>query len=102
MEQNKTEQKQSSRKRPKTNLLRSYPVFFARKVARLLPQLLEGGPAVQPCKNISLNDGKLLFWKMPDIAAEDCNLWPVIEYLRGSKKLRIPDEWRPFLPPNMQ
>lgn len=43
-----------------------------------------------------------LFGAMPDGSWSEANLGLVVEYLRGCSQLAIPDEWRPFLPQQVE
>lgn len=75
---------------------RRYPRPFARRVAALLPRLLED-VKLPPCPGPV--DGREVFESMAfDDMCEDANILEAIVYVRGSTRLRIPDDWRGVLP----
>ena len=70
---------------------------FARRVAALMPHLLaDGGPLIS-CPNDV--DGKVIFSNMEfDDDCHDARIVDAIVYVRGSRKLQIPNHWREVLP----
>lgn len=68
----------------------------------MMPDLLAEGQKRSPLDNVAeetLETSKSIFSSMQfggDTFESD--LIPVIVYLRGSKKLRIPDDWRDLVP----
>ena len=78
-------------------LLRCYPVPFARRVAALMPHLLaDGGPLISCPHDV---DGRAIFSNMEfDDDCHDARIVDAIVYVRGSRKLQIPNHWREVLP----
>ena len=65
----------------------------------MMPDLLAEGQKRSPLDNVAGETPKSIFASMQfggDTFESD--LIPVIVYLRGSKKLRIPDDWRDLVP----
>ena len=80
-------------------LLRSYPLPFGEQIAKMMPDLLTEGQKRLPLDNVAEETPKSIFSSMQfggDTFESD--LTPVIVYLRGSKKLRIPADWRGLVP----
>ena len=68
---------------------------------RLVPGFLADNPTkpvLTPETRGTLN-AKMLFHSMPMTDTwEDAGVVSLLVYLRGNKHLRVPPEWRPFLP----
>ena len=77
-------------------MIRCYPQPFARRVAALVPRLLEDVSQL-PCPGQV--DGREIFHSMDwDDMCKDASLLEAIVYVRGSRKLKIPHVWRDVLP----
>lgn len=84
---------------------RTYPLQFGLRFVRLIPALIASAWQswrTPPLLEETL-DAKHVFRDMTfDDLWEDTNLVETVIWLRGSKHLRIPDEWRPFLPSKIE
>ena len=80
--------------------LRVYPVPFARAVCDLLE------PMKSTCKGQPCIEGPIptaietmsMEWFRDDELWQFVDFQETYRYLRGSKRLAIPDEWRPIIP----
>ena len=81
--------------------LRSYPVLFGRKIASILPDLMQAGKVAQVKPHMKAwADAPQCLMEYPWEDSDVCELKldECLAYLRGAKRLRIPQLWRPFLP----
>lgn len=81
--------------------LRVYPMQFASAVADLIPEMKltkKGQPDVpQSSYWPSALEIFQMGWETTDVF-QSADIGSLYEYLRKSKKLRIPDEWKDFVP----
>ena len=78
--------------------MRNYPPAFGRRVAELMPKLLQsrrGVPDPVPRGQTAIEIFRAMAFT--DLV-EDGHLLEVARYLRGSNRLRIPPQWREVLP----
>lgn len=72
-----------------------YPAAFADAICKLFPKLLhhpEGKPQG------TREDGVKAFSQMRWSDWSDAGLMPVLRYLRGSKNLQVPPDWKATFP----
>lgn len=66
------------------------------RAAKLIPKLIA---EPKPAKEMNHACAKNLFQQLPmGDCWDDAMLFDVAMYLRGSKSLKIPEDWRPVLP----
>jgi hypothetical protein len=85
--------------------LREYPLAFGSKFASVIPHLIAGaGSTPQPDAAEYLNfDEKAYFAELKFLDLwEDAGMVDLIIYLRGSRALVIPDEWRSVMPAKLK
>ena len=81
--------------------LREYPLAFARKLVSMNADLTRSSCG-QPVLPDPLPDAVETFQSMS--WGQESELWQFAElskvflYIRGSKRLRIPEKWAPFIP----
>lgn len=61
---------------------------------------MQGAKAVQPFPELNLENPHEVFAMMEFEQPErgEAQLVSIARYLRGSKRLRIPESWRPYIP----
>ena len=80
---------------------RTYPLQFGQKITQLMP-LLTSTAECRPVFTAEIRaktNIKELFANMPwDDAWHDAGMPAVVQYLKGNRHLRIPEDWKPYLP----
>lgn len=88
---------------PALRATEQYPMRFAREVLDMVESLkasckgLPELPADLPPAIVTFSE---LQWETSDVWTF-VDLPPVYEYLRGNRNLKIPEEWRPFVPKSL-
>ena len=81
--------------------LRIYPVLFGRKIASLMPQLMQNGEGKPRDEDLPVGPAHLAFQNTPWEDWPEANLKEVVTYLRGSKNLAVPKRWKDVLPKSL-
>ena len=86
----------SSNLNVRAGCIRSYPVLFGKKVAKLLPCLMEHGAHRQPFRDLKADfdaPKMLLELESLDSEVEEFQLKECVSYLKSAKRLSIPAMW---------
>ena len=76
--------------------VRHYPLRFGMRLVEIFPRLLEDCRVAKPEPE---RDAKEIFGSMEyQDNWDDADLRSCVLYIRGSWKIRIPNDWRPLLP----
>ena len=79
------------------SVLRSYPRGFGLQIAKMMPSMVSEGKSQMLATQASVLDPKAIFQSMEfKEPGQQADLVSVVRYLRGSKLLRIPEDWRPL------
>lgn len=80
---------------------RCYPALFGRKIARMLPYLMQQGALYQPLRDLSEPlDARKVFQEVRFLDnLDDFNIVECLQYVRGAKRLQIPQSWVRYIPP---
>ena len=82
--------------------LRKYPVLFGLAVAKILEELKASAKGCPATPGTQVPAALASFLGIPESAEADlyefAKLGAAYEYIRGGKSLRIPQDWRAYLP----